>query len=165
MGRWRPKAPSQAAYITVEGATRLQSELKHLWKIERPELTDRIKAAAANGDRSENGDYIYGKMRLREIDRRIRYLSKRLDALTVVERPPPDQSRVRFGAWVNLEKESGEQFEIRIVGFDEIDSSTNWISLDSPLGRSLVGKTVDDEISYQTPQGTSLVYVISIRYQ
>ena len=103
MARWRPAPPKTSPYITAEGARRLQEELKQLWKVDLPEVTATVKAAAANGDRSENGDYIYGKMRLRELDRRIRYLSKRLDNLNVVDQLPSDQSKVFFGAWVSLE--------------------------------------------------------------
>ena len=105
MGRWRPPQKRSSAYITRAGAERLQAELTHLWKVERPEVTAAVSAAAKNGDRSENGDYIYGKKRLREIDRRVRYLGKRLDELTVVDRAPSDHSKVFFGAWVTLEKE------------------------------------------------------------
>jgi len=165
MGRWRPAPPKSSPYITAEGAERLQAELKHLWKVERPETTAIVKAAAANGDRSENGDYIYGKQRLRELDRRIRYLSKRLDALNVVDRLPPDQSKVFFGAWVWVEDEDGEELCVRMVGYDELDAKLNWISVDSPLAKALRGKRVDDEVSYPTPDGVSEVYIVRISYQ
>ena len=165
MGRWRPAPPKSSPYITMEGASKLQAELKQLWKVERPEVTAVVKAAAANGDRSENGDYIYGKQRLREIDRRVRYLSKRLDDLNVVDRAPDDQSKVYFGAWVTLEKESEEEICVRIVGYDEIDAKQNWISVDSPLSKSLIGKSLDDEIKYQTPEGKTTAWITGIRYQ
>lgn len=165
MGRWRPAPAQSSPYITARGAEKLQAELKQLWKVERPEVTAIVKAAAANGDRSENGDYIYGKQRLRELDRRIRYLSKRLDVLNVVDRLPPDQSKVFFGAWVSLEKEDGETFSIRIVGYDEIDARQNWISVDSPLAKAILGKKVDDEVHYQTPEGTAEAYIAGIRYK
>ena len=164
MSRWRPAPPKSSPYITAEGAAKLQAELKQLWKIDRPDITAVVKAAAANGDRSENGDYIYGKQRLREIDRRVRYLSKRLDELNIVERAPDDQTRIHFGAWVAIEKEDGEELSIRIVGYDEIDASKNWISVDSPLAKAIIGKQVDDEISYQTPEGKVTGWVTGVRY-
>lgn len=164
MGRWRPAPPRSSPYVTADGAAKLQAELKHLWKVERPETTAIVKAAAANGDRSENGDYIYGKQRLREIDRRVRYLSKRLDELTVVDRLPEDQTKIYFGAWVTLEKEDGDEFEVRIVGYDEIEASKRWISVDSPLAKVIVGKSLDDEIRYPTPEGDVYASVIAIRY-
>jgi len=165
MARWRPAPPKTSPYITAEGAHRLQEELKQLWKVDRPEVTATVKAAAANGDRSENGDYIYGKMRLRELDRRIRYLSKRLDVLNVVDRLPKDQGKVFFGAWVTLEIEDAEEFTVRIVGYDEIDAKQNWISVDSPLAKAALGKRVDDEVSYSTPGGSVLAYIVNISYQ
>lgn len=165
MGRWRPAPPKTSAYITKEGAERLQDELKHLWKVERPEVTAVVKAAAANGDRSENGDYIYGKQRLRELDRRIRYLSKRLDVLTVVDRLPKDQDKIYFGAWVTLEKQDGDEFTVRIVGYDEIDAKRNWISVDSPLAKAVLGKTVDEGIVYSTPEGKIEAFITDIQYQ
>tara|TARA_R110002073_G_scaffold213785_1_gene374194 strand:- start:459 stop:962 length:504 start_codon:yes stop_codon:yes gene_type:complete len=165
MARWRPAPPKTSPYITAEGARRLQDELKQLWKVDRPAVTATVKAAAANGDRSENGDYIYGKMRLRELDRRIRYLSKRLDNLNVVDRLPKDQSKVFFGAWVTLEQEDGQEITVRIVGYDEIDAKQNWISVDSPLAKAVLGKQVDDEIAYDTPSGTVVAYIIKIQYQ
>lgn len=164
MSRWRPAPPKSSPYITAEGAAKLQAELKQLWKIDRPDITAVVKAAAANGDRSENGDYIYGKQRLREIDRRVRYLSKRLDELNIVERAPDDQTRIHFGAWVTIEKKDGEELSIRIVGYDEIDASKNWISVDSPLAKAIIGKQVDDEISYQTPEGKVTGWVTGVRY-
>lgn len=165
MARWRPAPPKTSPYITAEGARRLQQELKHLWKVDRPAVTATVKAAAANGDRSENGDYIYGKMRLRELDRRIRYLSKRLDNLNVVDRLPSDQSKVFFGAWVTLEHEDGQLITVRIVGYDEIDAKQNWISVDSPLAKAAMGKQVDDEISFNTPNGPVEAYIVKIIYQ
>lgn len=164
MGRWRPAPPKSSPYITAQGAEKLQAELKQLWKVDRPEVTAIVKAAAANGDRSENGDYIYGKQRLREIDRRVRYLSKRLDQLNVVDRVPDDTSKVYFGAWVTLEKESGEEMCIRIVGYDELDASRNWISIDSPLAKAILNKSIDDEIRYQTPEGQITAWITKIYY-
>src|SRR5690606_29589099 len=146
MGRYRPPQPKSSPYITAEGARRLEQELKQLWKVERPQVTAAVHEAAKNGDRSENGDYIYGKKRLREIDRRVRYLSKRLDQVTVVDRIPEQRDKVFFGAWVSLENDTGERRCYRIVGADEIDVEQSYISVDSPMALSLLGKQVDDEI-------------------
>lgn len=146
MGRYRPPQPKSAPYITAEGAQALERELKYLWKVERPSVTAIVHEAAKNGDRSENGDYIYGKKRLREIDRRVRYLSKRLDEVTIVDRIPDNQNKIYFGAWVTLEDSDGEEFCYRIVGADEIDPKENKISVDSPMAKQLLGKQVDDEI-------------------
>jgi transcription elongation factor GreB len=164
MSRYRPPAAKSSAYITVEGHDRLTKELKQLWKVERPALTARISAAAANGDRSENGDYIYGRKALREMDRRIRYLSTRLDALTVVDRPPRDTSRVFFGAWVTVEDEQGNESRHRLVGPDEFDSAPGYISIDSPLARAMLKKQVDDEVSVHTPAGEQFLAIIAIEY-
>ncbi len=170
MGRWRPAQKRGSAYITPAGAQRLQAELTHLWKVERPEVTAAVSAAAKNGDRSENGDYIYGKKRLREIDRRVRYLGKRLDELTVVDRIPSDQSKVFFGAWVTLEKEDESTVCYQIVGPDEFDVNKGQISMDSPLARALMGKRVDDEIVLRKPEtpdspgGEELLYILKIEY-
>ncbi len=146
MGRYRAPLPKSAPYITPEGAKALEQELKQLWKIERPTVTAAIHEAAKNGDRSENGDYIYGKKRLREIDRRVRYLSKRLDEVTIVDRIPRDKDKVFFGAWVTIEDSEGNEQRYRIVGADEIDPNGNKISVDSPMAKSLLGKVMDDEI-------------------
>ena len=164
MGRWRPPQPQSSPYITAEGAKRLSEELKRLWKIERPETTSIVKAAAANGDRSENGDYIYGKQRLREIDRRIRYLSKRLDTLTVVDRLPSDQQKVYFGASVQLKTIEGDIIQVRLVGYDEIDPKQNWISIDSPLAKAVLGKSVNEEVSYDTEETSMMANITEIIY-
>lgn len=146
MGRYRPPTPKSAPYITPEGAKALEQELKQLWKIERPAVTAAVHEAAKNGDRSENGDYIYGKKRLREIDRRVRYLGKRLDEVTIVDRIPNDKDKIFFGAWVTIEDDEGNEQRYRIVGADEIDPNGNKISVDSPMAKSLLGKAMDDEI-------------------
>lgn len=165
MGRWRPPAPKSSAYITAEGYQRLNEELKYLWKKKRPEVTQALSEAAAEGDRSENAEYIYRKKELREIDRRVRYLSKRLDGINVVEHLPSDQSRVFFGAWVTLLDENDERREYRIVGPDEIDPKLGYISLDAPLARQLLKKEVGDEIEIKTPDGRDIWYEIErIRY-
>src|SRR5690349_9546172 len=127
-------------YITPEGAKKLRAELEQLWTVERPRVTQEVADAAAQGDRSENAEYIYGKRRLREIDRRVRFLSKRLDDLVVVTEAPSDARRVFFGAWVTLEDEDGEEVTYRIVGPDESDVEKHWISMDAPVARALLGK-------------------------
>lgn len=165
MGRWRPPSPRSSAYITVRGARELQAELTHLWKVERPEVTAAVSAAAKNGDRSENGDYIYGKKRLREIDRRVRYLAKRLDQLTVVDRLPDDRNKVFFGAWVTVESEQGEEARYQIVGPDEFDLKQQRISMDSPLAKALLGKRLDDEVWVPTPEGRKLHFITAIDYE
>ena len=154
-----------APYITAAGAAALQAELKHLWKEKRPEVTRRVADAAAMGDRSENAEYIYGKKQLREIDRRIRYLSKRLDEVVVVDRLPEDRSRVFFGAWVELGNEAGEGARWRIVGADEIDPGRHWISIDSPAARALIGKSEGDEIRIRGPEGDIHWELLAIRYE
>ena len=155
MGRYRPPEPEKTAVITASGFARLQHELNFLWKEKRPEVTARVAAAAALGDRSENADYIYGKRQLAEIDRRIRYLDKRIRTMQVVDRLPADKTKVYFGAWVTLEgvdaDSTGEISKslptYRVVGPDEIDFDTAYISIDSPMARALIGKTEGDEIS------------------
>lgn len=165
MGRQRLPQPKSSAYITPEGARRLRDELDRLWRTERPEVTQAVSEAAAQGDRSENAEYIYGKKRLREIDRRIRYLQKRLDEITVVERAPTDTTRVFFGAWVRLEDEDGNTVTYRIVGADEFDAAKGLISIDSPLARALLKKGVDDEVEVVLPAGRKTYRVLAVRYR
>jgi transcription elongation factor GreB len=136
-----------------------------LWKIERPEVTARVSEAAKNGDRSENGDYIYGKKRLREIDGRVRFLTKRLEEITIVYDPPSDQRKIFFGAWVTFENENGEQEHYRIVGPDEFDLKQNKLSMDSPLAKALLGKQADDDIIFDSPTGKRELYIVEVRYQ
>ena len=164
MGRYRPPRPAGSPYITPEGEAALRTELHELWKVERPEVTKAVSAAAANGDRSENGDYIYGKKRLREIDSRVRFLRKRLDALQVVEGPLGDRSKAWFGAWVTLEDEAGQEQVWRIVGPDEFDVSQGKISCDSPLGRALLGKEIDAEVRLETPAGHTTWVLTGVTY-
>lgn len=165
MGRWRPPRRKGSPYITKAGAEKLQAELSQLWKIERPQVTEVVHEAAKNGDRSENGDYIYGKRRLREIDSRVRFLSKRLDELTIVEQTPADTSKIFFGAWVGLEDDDGELSRYRIVGPDEFNVTENKLSMDSPLARALLGKRLDDEIILKKPEGQENFYIVEISYQ
>ena len=166
MGRWRPPQPKKSAYITPEGYKRLNDELKYLWKKKRPEITQSVKEAAAQGDRSENAEYIYGKKQLREIDRRVRYLSKRLDEMTVVDRIPDDKQRVFFGAWVTLVDEQDKENTYRIVGPDEIGDAEGYISVDSPLARLLLKKVIGDEVCLEKPDGDEVWYeVVGVRYE
>ncbi len=164
MGRNRLPQPKGSAYITPEGASRLREELDYLWRVKRPQVTQAVSEAAAQGDRSENAEYIYGKKQLREIDWRIRFLQKRLDALVIVDRAPTDTARIYFGAWVRLETDRGETVEYRIVGPDEFDLEKGLISIDSPLARALLKKTTDDEIILALPRGRTLYTVLEVRY-
>jgi len=164
MGRQRLPQPRPSAYITPQGAARLRAELEALWRGERPQVTQQVADAAALGDRSENAEYIYGKKRLREIDRRIHYLRKRLDEIVIVNRAPDESTRVCFGAWVSLETVDGSVVEYRIVGSDEIDPVAGWISIDSPLARALLKKTVDEEVILHQPGGPCSYTVVEIRY-
>ena len=164
MSRYRPPRAPASAYITREGMNRLAAELRTLWKVTRPEVTRKVAEAAAMGDRSENAEYIYGKRQLREIDSRIRHLTKRIDVLTIVDRLPDDKSRVYFGAYVALEDETGVTHRYRLVGPDELDGGVGYISIDSPMARALLKKRVDDEVQI-TVGGTARRYVIvSIDY-
>ncbi len=163
--RYRPPQPKGSKFITPEGAERLKSELDHLWRVLRPQVTQAVQEAAAQGDRSENAEYIYGKRQLREIDRRVRFLRQRLDGMVVVDKPPSDPSRVFFGAWVTLEDEDGAQVEYRIVGPDEIDVTQGYISMDAPLGRALMRKAIDDEVTIEVPGGTKTYVVVGVRYR
>ena len=163
MGRYRPPAPPKSPYITAEGFERLREEEQSIW-LRRREVTKALAAAAAEGDRSENAEYIYRKKELREIDRRIRYLQKRLPVLKVVREPPDNQQQVFFAARVTLEKEDGVTAEYRIVGPDEIDHRPGHISMDSPLARALMKRSLDDEVTVTTPGGTTVYWIVDIRY-
>jgi transcription elongation factor GreB len=143
----------------------LRAELDELWRVQRPQVTRAVQEAAAQGDRSENAEYIYGKRQLREIDRRVRFLRKRLDGLVVVSRPPDDLTRVFFGAWVTLEDEHGRESELRIVGPDEIDPARRYVSMDAPLGRALLGKRLDEEVTIDVPGGPRTCVIVAIRYE
>jgi len=165
MSRWRPPAEKSTALITAQGHARLRAELEELWRVRRPEVVKALAAAAAEGDRSENAEYTYRKKQLGEIDRRVRYLTKRLDALRIVDQPPTDAQAVFFGAWVELENvDSGDVSRYRIVGPDETDAPTGWISIDSPLARALLKKRVDDEFEVELPSGRTGFAVLSVEY-
>ncbi len=150
--------------ITRKGYEKLQQELNHLWKVERPETTKKVSWAASLGDRSENADYQYNKKRLREIDRRVRYLRKRLEQLKIVDYSPQQEGKVFFGAWVEIENDNGETLLFRIVGPDEIYGRNDYISIDSPMARACLKKQVDDEVVVKTPTGEKEWYINSISY-
>lgn len=151
-------------YITSDGYQQLKSEYDNLWRVRRPEVVRALSAAAAEGDRSENAEYIYRKKELREIDRRVRYLQKRLPALKVVQQAPADTSRVFFGAWVELESESGGLHCYRIVGADETHAAGGLISVDSPLARQLLKKQAGETVELDLPTGARRYAIVSIRY-
>jgi transcription elongation factor GreB len=165
MTRYRPPQPKGSKFITKSGWQRLKDELDHLWKVKRPQVTQAVSEAAAQGDRSENAEYIYGKKQLREIDSRVRFLRQRLDGMVIVDQVPSDTSRVFFGAWVTLEDEAGAEMEYRIVGPDEFDATQKLISMDSPLAKALFKKTLDDEISIEVPGGRKSYVVVAISYR
>lgn len=164
MARYRPPQEPGSKYITPEGAARLRSELDELWRVKRPQVTRRVAAAAAEGDRSENAEYIYGKKQLAEIDRRVRFLRKRLDGIRVVTEAPADTERVFFGAWFEVETDAGERHRYRLVGPDEFDAEVDYISMDSPLGRAVMGKRLHDELVVELPQGEAHYRIVSVGY-
>lgn len=154
----------RAALLTRNGHERLKNELDELWRIERPEVTKKVMWAASLGDRSENADYQYNKKRLREIDRRVRYLRKTLERCRVIDHAEEQNGRVFFGAWVSVENEAGEEKRFQIVGYDEIFGEKDKISIDSPMAKALLGKSVDDEIIVKTPTGDKLWWILDIEY-
>ncbi|MEW8212245.1 MAG: transcription elongation factor GreB [Candidatus Thiodiazotropha taylori] len=164
MGRYRPPAPPKSPYITLGGYESLKTEQQRLW-LRRRDVTKALAAAAAEGDRSENAEYIYRKKELREIDRRIRYLQKRLPSLKVVNQAPTNSEQVFFAAWVQLESEDGEEQEYRIVGPDEIDRHPSYISLDSPLAQALLKRNLDDQVVVETPAGVTRYWITDVRYE
>ncbi|UTA53573.1 transcription elongation factor GreB [Lysobacter soli] len=165
MGRWRPPAEKSTALITRAGHDRLKAELDELWRVTRPEVVKALAAAAAEGDRSENAEYTYRKKQLGEIDRRVRYLSKRVPALRVVDTVPSDPEAVFFGARVEIENiASGETQRYRIVGPDETDAKTGAISIDSPLARAMLKKRLDDEFEAMLPGGATRFVIVEVAY-
>lgn len=165
MGRWRPPAEKSTALITRAGHDRLKAELDELWRVKRPEVVKALAAAAAEGDRSENAEYTYRKKQLGEIDRRVRYLSKRVPALRVVDTVPSDPDAVFFGARVEIENvASGETQRYRIVGPDETDAKTGAISIDSPLARAMLKKRLDDEFEAMLPGGATRFVIVEVAY-
>ena len=151
-------------YITPKGHQKLLDELNHLVRTERPEVTKLVQWAASNGDRSENADYLYGKRRLREIDRRIRFLTSRLDAARVVDPTQITSEKVQFGASIEVQDENGNVKRFTIVGVDEVDTAQGRISWQSPIGRSLLGKTEGDEILIKIPAGEITYEIVTISY-
>ncbi len=164
MGRWRPPVTPGSKYITPAGAERMRTELDVLWRVERPQVTQSVSEAAAQGDRSENAEYTYGKKRLREIDRRVRFLRKRLEGIVIVDAPPTDPGRVFFGAWIELEDEAGALRTHRIVGPDEFDMDPRYISMDAPLGKALLGRRLDDDVVVERPAGRETLVIVAVRY-
>ena len=164
MGRYQPPQPAASKYITPEGKQRLEEEVDKLWTKRRPEVTRALAAAAAEGDRSENAEYIYRKKELREIDARVRYLRKRLDGIVVVDRVPDDKDKVYFGAWVRLEDDAGNESVFRVVGPDEFDPTLGYISMDSPMGKALIGKSLDDAFTLRLPEGEAEYVITEVSY-
>ncbi len=165
MSRWRPPAEKSTALITRDGHDRLKAELDDLWRVRRPEVVRALAAAAAEGDRSENAEYTYRKKQLGEIDRRVRYLSKRLEHLRVVDTAPSDPQAVFFGATVEVEHTvTGDSSRYRIVGPDETDAKLGWISIDSPLARAMLKKRVDDEFEAILPGGLQRFFIVEVAY-
>ena len=162
MSRYRPPRKQGSPYITPEGEAKMRAELHELWKVKRPRVTQEVSDAAKQGDRSENAEYIYGKKRLRQIDSRVRFLTKRLEKLKVVRAQPDDPSRVFFGAWIKVSDEDDQSAVYRIVGTDEFDADPRYISVDSPLARALLKKQVDDEVVVNLPKGEAIYYVDAI---
>lgn len=165
MSRWRPPVAASTALITRAGHDRLKAELDDLWRVRRPEVVKALSDAAAEGDRSENAEYIYRKKQLGEIDRRVRYLSKRVPALRVVDEPPADPQAVFFGATVEVEDNAnGDTRRHRIVGPDETDAGLGWISIDSPLARAMLKKRRDDEFQAELPGGSRSFVIVEVVY-
>ena len=164
MTRWRPPPEKSSPYITPAGERALRAELRELWLLRRRDVVPALSAAAAEGDRSENAEYTYGKKQLREIDRRVRHLRKRLEDMVIVDQTPGDPSRIFFGAWVRIEDGAGVARVLRIVGPDEFDMDPDFISMDSPLGRALLRKGVEDQVTVQLPAGERTFVVLSICY-
>ena len=164
MGRYRPPAKKGSPYITVEGMAALEQELDYLWNTRRPLVVKALSTAAAEGDRSENAEYIYRKKELGEIDRRVRFLSKRVDEVKVVSDTPKNTQQIFFGAWIELEDDEGEVLRYRIVGPDEFDADKGFISMDSPVANALMKKTQGDEVVVTTPGGVINYYVNRVQY-
>jgi transcription elongation factor GreB len=168
VSRYRAPTTPGSQYITPVGARRLQEELDQLWHEERPRVTQAVSEAAAQGDRSENAEYTYGKKRLHEIDRRVRFLRKRLEGMTIVDPSADagrrDANRVFFGAWVQIEDAAANLRWYRIVGPDEFDMHEDYVSMDSPLGKSLLGKRLDDDVKIELPGGATTLTVVAISY-
>ena len=159
----RPDTSGKPGYITPEGYRRFEEEADRLWNVDRPKMAKAVQVAAAEGDRSENAEYQYSKQRLAAIDRRLRFLGKRLKALTIVDERPPDDGRVYFGSWVTVEDEEGRTQTFRVVGPDEIDAKNQWISMDSPMGKALLSREVGDEVTVRRPKGEVTYEIVDVR--
>ena len=164
MSRYYPPQKPGSKYITPEGKQRLSEEFEYLWHIKRPEVTAALQAAAAEGDRSENAEYIYRKKQLREIDARIHHLKNRLENMNVVSAPPKDRTQIFFGAWVRLEDEEGMISQYRIVGPDEFDHTKGLISMDSPMAKALLKKMEGDKVVVKRPKGDAVFTIVSVQY-
>lgn len=162
--RTRPDESGKPSYITREGYRRLEEEADRLWNVERPRMAKQVADAAAEGDRSENAEYIYSKKKLAEIDRRLAFLGKRLDVLTIVDPRSDDEDRIFFGAWVTLEDEDGERVTYRVVGPDETDGDKGWISVESPMAKALLKKQEGDEVTVERPRGRKTFEIVAVRY-
>ena len=165
MGRYRPPPEESSKYITPEGEVVLREELDFLWRTKRPEVTRAVAEAAAQGDRAENAEYIYGKKQLGEIDRRIRYLRKRLDGIRIVAQAPRDTETVHFGAGFELRDSQGQLKVFRLVGPDEFDFAAENISMDSPLGLAVMGKSLKDEVVFDTPDSQVRYTLVRVSYE
>jgi len=161
--RTRPDTSGKPGYITPEGYRRFEEEADRLWNVDRPKMAKAVQVAAAEGDRSENAEYQYSKQRLAAIDRRLRFLGRRLKVLTIVDETPPNDGRVYFGSWVTIEDEERDTQTYRLVGPDEIDAAKKWISMDSPVGKSLLSREVGDEITLRRPKGEVAAEIIDVR--
>lgn len=161
--RIRPDTSSKPGYITPEGYRRFEQEADRLWNVERPRMAKAVQVAAAEGDRSENAEYQYSKQRLAAIDRRLRFLGQRLKVLTIVDQRAPDDGRVYFGSWVTIKDEEGVATAYRLVGPDEIDVEKRWISMESPMGKSLMGRHVGDEVTVRRPRGEVTCQIVEVR--
>lgn len=164
MSRYRPPQPRSSPYITPEGAARLREELDRLWHVERPEVVSALADAAAEGDRSENAEYIYRKKQLGGIDRRIRHLRRRLGILKIVDRSPAGAEQVFFGAWITVEDETGAESRFRIVGPDEFDHAPGYISMDAPLARALLKRAPGDEVTLELATGRKTYLLLEVSY-
>jgi transcription elongation factor GreB len=164
VSRWRPAPAASTPIITAEGHAELKSELDELWRVRRPEVVKALAAAAAEGDRSENAEYTYRKKQLGEIDRRVRYLAKRLQVLKIAAHRPNDRDAIYFGAWFEVEDDNGRTQRLRIVGPDETDAGLGWISIDSPLARAALKKRIADEFEAELPGGKRVFTVIAVSY-
>ncbi|MFA5939448.1 MAG: transcription elongation factor GreB [Sinimarinibacterium sp.] len=165
MSRWRPPSPKSSPYITADGHARLKAEFEQLWRIRRPEVVRALSAAAAEGDRSENAEYQYRKKELREIDARLKYLTTRLQEVTVVEVKPRSDGKVYFGAWVEVVDQDDKSSRYRVVGADETDARAGLISVDSPVARALLGKSEGEVVRVALPAGPVELEVVSVSYE